>query len=324
MKTNNHYLEQARSVLTIEANALLDLANKLDEPFTLAINMLLACKGRVVVIGMGKSGHIGGKIAATLASTGTPAFFVHPGEAAHGDLGMILSEDIVIAISYSGESDEIIHILPALKRKGIKIIAITGRSESSLALASDIHLNSEIKNEACPLGLAPTTSTTAALALGDAIAVVLLNAHQFTSDDFALSHPAGSLGKKLLTHVCDLMHTKEELPSIPMGTKLQDALITMSEKGLGLTAVVDQNGLLKGIFTDGDLRRLFHTVTNLTDIVVDDVMGKSPHTITENKLATEALHIMEQKHISALLVVDESQLLIGVLHMHDLLKAGIV
>lgn len=324
MKTNNHYLDEARSVLTIEANALLYLATKLNEQFILAIDTILSSTGRVVVIGMGKSGHIGGKIAATLASTGTPAFFVHPGEAAHGDLGMIVGGDIVIAISYSGESDEIIHILPALKRKGIKVIAITGRDESTLANAADIHINSEIKNEACPLGLAPTTSTTAALALGDAIAVVLLNAHKFTSDDFALSHPAGSLGKKLLTHVCDLMHTGKDLPSIPMGTKLQDALIMMSEKGLGLTAVVDQNNHLQGIFTDGDLRRLFHTVTNLTDIVVDDVMGKKPQTIVESKLATEALHVMEQKQISALLVVNNDQQLIGVLHMHDLLKAGII
>ena len=321
---NTHFIKQARNVLCIEANALTELAAQLDEHFVQAINMILACKGRVVVVGMGKSGHIGRKIAATLASTGTPAFFVHPGEAAHGDLGMIIDCDIVLALSYSGESDEVINLLPALKRKGIQIIAITGRDQSTLAKNADVHLNIAVKREACPLGLAPTASTTAALALGDAIAVVLLEARQFTPEDFALSHPAGSLGKKLLIHVSDLMHTDNELPAIQSGSMLKDALIIMSEKGLGLTAVVEPNNRLLGIFTDGDLRRLFTHTDNLSEITIDQVMGTAPQTIEAEKLASEALYIMQQKKINALLVVDQNNKLIGALNMHDLLKAGIV
>ncbi len=324
MKTDSPYLTQAKAVLETEANALFDLSKQLNQQFVLAIDAILSCKGRVVVTGMGKSGHIARKIAATLASTGTPAFFVHPGEAAHGDLGMIINQDTVLALSYSGESEEVIHLLPALKRKGIRIIGITGRDSSTLAQAADIHINSAVKTEACPLGLAPTTSTTAALALGDAIAVVLLQTRQFTPEDFALSHPAGSLGKKLLTRVLDLMHQGDALPAVASGTRLQDALITMSEKGLGLTVVLDHNQQLLGVFTDGDLRRLFQSITNLTDIIIDDVMGKNPLTISADKLASEALLMMQSKQVTALLVINQNKQLVGVLHMHDLLKAGII
>ncbi len=323
-KQTTLYLDQAREVLNIEAQALIELAEQLDEYFIQAIDMIIACKGRVVVVGMGKSGHIGRKIAATLASTGTPAFFVHPGEAAHGDLGMIIDCDVVLALSYSGESEEVVNLLPALKRKGIQIIAITGRAQSTLAKNANIHLDIAVKREACPMGLAPTASTTAALALGDALAVVLLQAKQFTPEDFALSHPAGALGKKLLVHVSDLMHTDNQLPAVQSGSMLKDALITMSEKGLGLTAVVDQYNHLLGIFTDGDLRRLFNHTDNLSEITIDQVMGTSAQTIGAEKLASEALFIMQQKKINALLVVDQDQKLIGALNMHDLLKAGIV
>ncbi len=325
MKTQKTlYLDQAREVLSIEASALTELAAQLDEHFVQAIDIIIACRGRVVVIGMGKSGHIGRKIAATLASTGTPAFFVHPAEAAHGDLGMIIDCDVVLALSYSGESEEVINLLPALKRKGISIIAITGRPQSTLAKNADIHLDITIQREACPMGLAPTASTTAALALGDALAVVLLQARQFTPEDFALSHPAGALGKKLLVHVSDLMHADDSLPAVQSGSMLKEALIVMSEKGLGLTAVVDHQNQLLGIFTDGDLRRLFNHTDNLSEITIDQVMGTTPQTIEAEKLASEALYIMQQKKINALLVVDQNNKLIGALNMHDLLKAGIV
>ncbi|WP_434777446.1 KpsF/GutQ family sugar-phosphate isomerase [Neisseria sp. Ec49-e6-T10] len=318
------YLKQAQDVLNIEASALVDLSNQLDESFTQAIDLILGCTGRLIVTGMGKSGHIGTKIAATMASTGTPSFFVHPAEAAHGDLGMIVQNDIVLALSNSGESEEVIALLPALKRKGTKIIAITGRTHSTLAKEADIHLNAAVKQEACPLGLAPTTSTTAALALGDALAVVLLSARKFTPEDFALSHPAGSLGKRLLIHVADLMHKEDDLPQVKEGATLQNALLIMTEKGLGMTAVTNEQGQLIGVFTDGDLRRIFQKTANLTNIMIDDVMSKNPKTISANKLASEALHMMQTYKVSALLITNEQNHLIGAINMHDLLQAGII
>ena len=323
-KNLNHYLEQARDVLNIEAKALTELANQIDTHFIDAVTAVLSCKGRLIVTGMGKSGHIARKIAATLASTGTPSFFVHPAEAAHGDLGMIIDSDMVLALSNSGESDEIIALLPALKRKGIKIISMTSREESTLARESDIHLLVKVSQEACPLGLAPTASTTAALGLGDALAVVLLQAHEFTPEDFAMSHPAGSLGKSLLVRVGDLMHQGDDLPVINLGTSLKDALVIMSEKGLGMTAVVDAKGIIQGVFTDGDLRRLFQKVDHFTHLNIDEVMGKNPKTIIDTKLASEALHVMQTSRVNGLLVVNAQNQLIGALNMHDLLKAGIV
>lgn len=317
-------LAQAREVLTIEADAIAKLAERLDAQFGAAIDAILACHGRVVVTGIGKSGHVGRKIAATLASTGTPAFFVHPAEAAHGDLGMITSADVVLALSNSGESDEVLTLLPALKRKGLTIISLTGRDGSTLAREADIHLNAQIEREACPLGLAPTTSTTAALALGDALAVTLLTARGFEAEDFALSHPGGSLGRRLLVHVRDVMHSGEALPIVQSGSSLKDALLEMTRKGLGMTAVVDADGQLQGIFTDGDLRRTLDATLDLSGLVIDSVMRPRPRTIPAHKLASEAANIMEEHKVNGLLVLDESGQLVGALNMHDLLKAGVV
>ncbi|MFC3873745.1 KpsF/GutQ family sugar-phosphate isomerase [Neisseria musculi] len=324
MENCKQYLDWAREVLRIEAESLHEIAAGLDGGFTRAAAALLQCSGRVVVMGMGKSGHIGRKVAATLASTGTPAFFVHPAEAAHGDLGMIVDGDAVMAISNSGESDEIIAVIPALKRKNITLIAITARPQSAMARHADIHITAAVSNEACPLGLAPTSSTTAVMALGDALAVVLLKARGFTPDDFALSHPAGSLGKRLLLRVADIMHGGGGLPAVAGGTLLKDAIVTMSEKGLGMLAVTDGCGRLKGVFTDGDLRRLFQQRDNFAGLVVDEIMHTAPKTIGVDKLAAEALKQMQQNHINGLLVVEEGGLLVGALNMHDLLKAGIV
>ncbi|EGY53265.1 KpsF/GutQ family sugar-phosphate isomerase [Neisseria shayeganii] len=318
------FLAWAREVLAIEADALRALADDLDHNFPLACRAILDCPGRVVVSGMGKSGHIGRKIAATLASTGTPAFFVHPAEAAHGDLGMIVDGDVVLAISNSGESDELLAIMPALKRKNATLIALTARPESTLARHADIHLTVAVPQEACPHGLAPTSSTTAVLALGDALAVALLRARAFTPDDFALSHPAGSLGKRLLLHVSDVMHRGEELPVVQPDTPFADLIVRMSEKGLGMVAVADQAGYLKGIFTDGDLRRQFQLGRELHGLSAADVMGTRPKTITADKLATEAVKTMQQNRVNGLLVTDAEGKLIGALNMHDLLKARIV
>ncbi|MBP6563469.1 MAG: KpsF/GutQ family sugar-phosphate isomerase [Neisseriaceae bacterium] len=320
----NPYLTQAKAVLSIEAEALTQLAERLDAEFVRAVELVLGMKGRLVVTGMGKSGHIASKIAATLASTGTPAFFVHPAEAAHGDLGMILEGDVVLALSYSGESDEVVNVLPALKRKGIQMIAMAGRPDSTLAKAADVFLNNAVDREACPLGLAPTSSTTSALALGDALAVVLMQARQFTSEDFAMSHPAGSLGKRLLVRVQDIMHGGADLPMVALGTGLKEVVVMMSEKSLGFTAVVDANGHAVGIFTDGDLRRLFQTRDDLKNICIDEVMGHQPKTIAADKLANEALHVMQKNRIGGLLAVDEDNVLVGALNMQDLLRAGIV
>ncbi|EOF9035469.1 SIS domain-containing protein [Neisseria gonorrhoeae] len=324
MAENEKYLDWAREVLHTEAEGLREIAAELDENFVLAADALLHCKGRVVITGMGKSGHIGRKMAATMASTGTPAFFVHPAEAAHGDLGMIVDNDVVAAISNSGESDEITAIIPALKRKDITLVCITARPDSTMARHADIHITASVSQEACPLGLAPTTSTTAVMALGDALAVVLLRARAFTPDDFALIHPAGSLGKRLLLRVADIMHKGGGLPAVRLGTPLKGAIISMSEKGLGMLAVTDGQGCLKGVFTDGDLRRLFQECDNFTGLSIDEVMHTHPKTISAERLATEALKVMQANHVNGLLVTDADGVLTGALNMHDLLAARIV
>ncbi len=324
MKNTAQYLEWAREVLTTEAEALHEVAQGLDESFAQAAETILACRGRVVIMGIGKSGHIGRKIAATMASTGTPAFFVHPAEAAHGDLGMIVDGDVVVALSNSGESDEVTSILPALKRKSIQLICITARPHSTMGRYADIHVTSAVSHEACPLGLAPTSSSTAMLALGDALSVALLRARAFTLDDFALSHPAGSLGKRLLMQVQDVMHTGDELPAVTEGTLLKDGIVRMSETGLGMLAVVNKKGCITGIFTDGDLRRLFQTRDDFTGLLVEQVMHPNPQTISPAKLATEALKQMQDSRVSGLLAADDTGRLVGALNMHDLLKARIV
>lgn len=317
-------LSLARDVLLLEASEIHALANRLDDNFTNAVNLILRCQGRVVVSGMGKSGHIGGKIASTFASTGTPAFFMHPAEASHGDLGMITAGDIVIALSNSGESDEILAIIPPLKRLGASIIAITGKDNSSLAKAADIHLSAHVSKEACPLGLSPTSSTTVALALGDALALCVLDQRDFTAEDFARSHPGGSLGRRLLVHVSDLMRTGDKTPHVQANASLSEGLLEMSRKGLGLTAIVDAEHKPIGIFTDGDLRRAFEKNVNVATSSIADVMHQNPFTIHQDKLAIEAVEIMEQRKISGLLVTNYDGVLVGALNMHDLLLAKVV
>ena len=319
-----HYLDWAKQVLQIEAQSVLEMAAQLDGAFARAVDAVLQSRGRVIVTGMGKSGHIGRKMAATLASTGTPAFFVHPAEAAHGDLGMIVDGDVVVALSNSGESDEILAILPALKRKDTVLIGVSSNAQSSLARFADIHIRAAVSHEACPLNLAPTSSTTAVLALGDALAIVLLKARRFTSEDFALSHPAGSLGRRLLLTVGDLMHAGNELPAVAEQTLLKSAIVTMSEKGLGMLAVVDVSGCLKGVLTDGDLRRLFEVRDSFAGLTVDDVMKREPKFIAPDKLASEALRMMQEKRIGGLLVCEDGGRLVGALNMHDLLRARVV
>jgi arabinose-5-phosphate isomerase len=314
----------ARRTLEIEAAAVLALNAHIDADFLRAVDTLLACKGRVVVSGMGKSGHIGGKIAASLASTGTPAFFMHPAEASHGDLGMITGDDVVIALSNSGESPEIAGIVPLIKRRGASLIGMTGNPASTLARASDIHLNARAEQEACPLNLAPTASTTAALAMGDALVVATLFARGFSAEDFARTHPGGALGRRLLVHVRDLMHTGTALPVVEISASLKDALLEMTRKGLGMTAIVDETGRLQGIFTDGDLRRLLDRDVDLRGTPIADVMIQGPLTISEDVLAVEAAHVMEQTKVNGLLVVNSSSQLTGALNMHDLLRAGVV
>ncbi|MBK7658391.1 MAG: KpsF/GutQ family sugar-phosphate isomerase [Betaproteobacteria bacterium] len=318
-------LVRAREVLEIEADAIRRLIGRLDGAFVAAHDIVLAAKGRVVVTGMGKSGHVGGKIASTLASTGTPAFFMHPGEASHGDLGMIMAEDVVIAISNSGESDEILRILPLIKRRGAKVISITGRPQSTLARESDVHLDAAVEKEACPMNLAPTASTTAVLALGDALAVALLESRGFGSEDYALAHPGGALGRKPLLHVADVMHTGERLPSVPTGATLKEAILEMSQKGLGMTAIVDAEGRVAGLFTDGDLRRTLEKHDDIRGLGVSDVMTRNPRTIGPARLAAEAAQVMQAHRVSGrLLVVDESNRLVGALHVDDLLRAGVI
>ncbi len=317
-------LELARQVLSIEAKAIEALIVRLDQSFPRAVELILQARGRVVVSGMGKSGHVARKIASTMASTGTPAFFVHPGEASHGDLGMITAHDVLIALSNSGESPELLAIVPTVKRRGAKVIAVTGNPKSSLAREADIHLDAGVEQEACPLGLAPTASTTAALALGDALAIALLDARGFGEEDFARSHPGGALGRRLLVHVRDLMHQGDGLPKVLHTALLTEALLEMTRKGLGMTAVVDEEDRLLGIYTDGDLRRTLDKTADIRALRVADVMTRNPHTVEADKLAVEAVQQMEQYKINGILVTDGNHRLIGALNMHDLLRAGVV
>ncbi|GAB1596498.1 KpsF/GutQ family sugar-phosphate isomerase [Lysobacter claricitrinus] len=314
-----------RRVFAVEAEALAAVSARLDGGFADACRLMLQARGRVVCVGMGKSGHIARKIAATLASTGTPSFFVHPGEAAHGDLGMITDADVVLALSYSGESDEILTLMPVLKRQGNAVIAMTGRPASSMAREADVHLDVSVPAEACPLHLAPTSSTTASLAMGDALAVALLEARGFTADDFARSHPAGALGRRLLLHIVDVMHAGDDLPLVRPDASVSEALVEMSRKRLGLTAVADESRRLLGVFTDGDLRRtLDDAQLDLRSTTIAQVMTRNPRTIGADVLAVEAAHVMEQYKINGLLVVDGEGRVVGALNIHDLLRARVV
>ena len=316
--------ELARAVIDTEARAVSALTAQIKLPsFLQACHLMLDCKGRVVVTGMGKSGHIAGKIAATLASTGTPAFFVHPGEASHGDLGMITPADVVLALSNSGETGEIITILPIIKRLDVPLITMTGNPDSTLSRAAAANINVSVDKEACPLGLAPTASTTAALAMGDALAVALLESRGFTEEDFARSHPGGALGRRLLLLIDDLMHSGAAIPRVGLDTPLSDALVEMSRKGLGMTAVIDGQGKLAGVFTDGDLRRTIDHKIDLHAALVRDVMTADCKTVHPGMLAAEALQIMDSTKINALPVVDTDNELVGALNMHDLLRAGV-
>lgn len=317
-------LSLAQRVLTIEAEAVMAMRDRLDGQFVEAMALILGCRGRVVVSGMGKSGHVGGKIAATLASTGTPAFFVHPGEASHGDLGMITHEDVCIALSNSGESAELTAIVPLIKRRGARLIAMTGNPQSTLAREADVHLDASVAQEACPLNLAPTASTTAALALGDALAIALLEARGFGSEDFARTHPGGSLGRRLLVHVRDIMHHGNELPAVPQTALLPAALLEMTSKGLGMTAVVDDAQHAVGIITDGDLRRILEKSIDVRLAKAQEVMSVNPRVISHDQLAVAAVEKMQSHNINGLLVVDDAGRLVGALNMLDLLRAGIV
>jgi arabinose-5-phosphate isomerase len=317
-------LATAREVLEIEAKAVLDLVGRLDEGFARAVELILNCRGRVVVGGIGKSGHIARKIASTLASTGTPAFFVHPAEASHGDLGMVTREDLFIALSNSGETEELLAIIPLLKRQGAKLIALTGNPRSTLAREADVHLYAGAEKEACPLNLAPTASTTAALALGDALAVALMQARGFTRDEFAASHPGGALGRKLLTHVRDVMRSGPAAPRIGRAATAMEGVLEMSRGRMGMTAVLDDAGCVIGIFTDGDLRRNLEKGVDLRSVRIEDVMTRGPRTIGPDKLAAEAVAIMEQFKVNQLLVVDADRRLLGALNMHDLFRAKVI
>ena len=323
-KKEPSFCEHGRDVVALEAKAVAALANRIDEGFVRACELILECKGRVVIVGVGKSGHIGGKIAATLASTGTPAFFVHPGEASHGDLGMITPEDIVLAISNSGESKEILTILPIIKRMGVKLIALTGNTSSSLTRQADASLDVSVEKEACPMNLSPTASTTAALVMGDAIAVALLRSRNFTREDFARSHPGGLLGRRLLIYVEDIMHTGEQIPLVTHDASLQDALLEMTSKGLGMTGVVDKQGCLCGIYTDGDLRRTLNQGVDVYKAKISDVMTHDPTTIGAGRLAHEAVQLIRQHNFNGLYVVDSDNHVLGALNMQVLLRAGIV
>ncbi|WP_346832533.1 KpsF/GutQ family sugar-phosphate isomerase [Pseudomonas abietaniphila] len=323
--TNAHDLIQsAQCTIRLEIEAVEGLLAHIDADFVRACEMILESQGRVVVVGMGKSGHIGKKIAATLASTGTPAFFVHPAEASHGDMGMITSADIILALSNSGTTSEIVTLLPLIKRLGIKLISLTGNPDSTLAKAADVSLNARVEKEACPLNLAPTSSTTAALVMGDALAVALLDARGFTAEDFAFSHPGGALGRRLLLKVEHVMHTAAELPQVVRGTPLRDSLMEMTRKGLGMTAITEPDGRLAGIFTDGDLRRTLDRDIDLRQAVIDEVMTVHGKTVRPEMLAAEALKIMEDNKIGALIVVDENDRPIGAFNLQDLLRAGVM
>ncbi len=322
--TQFDYIQSGRRTVEIEAQAVDALRTRIDDSFSQACSILLNSPGRVIVTGMGKSGHIGKKIAATLASTGTPAFFVHPGEANHGDLGMITRDDAVIAISYSGNSDEIMTLLPLIKRLGVPIISMTGKPRSPLAQEAEVNLDISVACEACPLALAPTASTTATLVMGDALAIALLEARGFTAEDFAFSHPGGTLGRKLLLRVDDIMHRGESVPRVGPDTPLSDALLEMTRKGFGMTTVVDEQGGLLGVYTDGDLRRSIDLGTNLTTTLMSQLMNRHPKTVSAHTLAAEALKVMEDNKITALVVLDEQRQPHGILHMHDILRAGII
>jgi len=317
-------IASAREVLEIEARAVTHLITRLDARFAQAVALILGCRGRVVVSGIGKSGHIARKIASTLASTGTPAFFVHPAEASHGDLGMVTREDIFIALSYSGESSELLAIVPVLKRQGAKLIAMTGSPASALAVEADIHLYAGVEMEACPLNLAPTASTTAALALGDALAVALMRARGFTRDEFALSHPGGALGRKLLTHVRDVMRSGTAMPQIADTVMLDAAMLEMTRGQMGMTAIIDTHGRVAGVFTDGDLRRVLEKGVDFHSTPIVQIMKREPRTIGPERLAVEAVEIMERNKVNQLLVVDTEGRLVGALNMHDLFRAKVV
>ena len=311
------------AVIETEAQAVFELSQRIDERFAKACELLLACKGRIVVTGMGKSGHIANKIAATLSSTGSPAFFMHPGEASHGDLGMITRQDVVLAISHSGNTAEIVTLLPLLKRMEVPLISLTGNKESTIAQIADINLDVSIKQEACPLGLAPTTSTTVSLVMGDALAIALLQARGFSEEDFALSHPGGSLGKRLLLRIDELFHSGDELPIISENATVSEALIEVTEKKLGMTCVTNNKGYLVGIYTDGDIRRTLTRQCDINTTQLKDVMTCNARTISKGMLAAEALALMQKHSITALIVADEDNRPIAVLHLHDLLKAGV-
>ena len=317
-------LALARTVLEIEADAVRGLSAHLDDNFTGAVEFLLGCKGRVVVSGIGKSGHIARKFAATLASTGTPGFFVHPAEASHGDLGMVTADDVFIALSNSGETSELVAILPIIKRLGAKLIAITGRPESSLAKLADVHLNAHVDKEACPMNLSPTASTTAVLALSDALAVAVLDARGFGPEDFARSHPGGALGRRLLTYVRDVMRVGPEVPEVPLNATVSDALFQITAKRMGMTAVVNEKRHVEGIFTDGDLRRILQRDGDFRALPLIDVMTRNPRTIGPDHLAVEAVELMERYRINQMLVVDENAILIGALNMHDLFSKKVI
>lgn len=324
MSQSSLLIDTAQRTIQLETEAVEQLRSRIDERFVHACELILACKGRVVVVGMGKSGHIGRKIAATLASTGTPAFFVHPAEASHGDMGMITRDDVVLALSNSGTTSEIVTLLPLIKRLGLNLISMTGNPESVLAKAAAVNLDASVAVEACPLNLAPTSSTTVSLVLGDALAIALLEARGFTAEDFAFSHPGGALGRRLLLKVEHVMHTGERLPKVQLGTSLRDALLEMTRKGLGMTVVVERDGRLAGIFTDGDLRRTLDKGIDVRQSLIDDVMTARGKTANADMLAAEALKIMEDHKINSLVVIDDAGLPVGALNMHDLLRAGVM
>ncbi len=323
--TKHAFIELGLAVLKTESEAIAALTQRLNQDFHRACEMILGCEGRIVVTGMGKSGHIGNKIASTLASTGTPAFFMHPGEASHGDLGMITPEDLVIALSNSGETSEITLLLPLIKRLAIPLIALTGKPKSTIARAADINLDVSVSKEACPLGLAPTSSTTASLAMGDALAIAILQARGFTEEDFALSHPGGNLGRRLLLRVSDIMHTGDAIPLVNTEYSLKQTLLEMTSKGLGMAGVIDpESSRLVGIYTDGDLRRTFEKMPNIETALVKDYMTANCVTIDAERIATEALNLMHDRKINALMVIDQNNLVQGALNIHDLLRAGVV
>ena len=324
MSESEKLLKLGCAVIDTESNAINALRERIDAKFVKACRLILDCEGRTVVIGMGKSGHIANKIAATFASTGTPAFFVHPGEASHGDLGMITRRDVVLALSNSGETDEILSLLPVIKRLGIPLISLTGNANSTLSKHASVNIDVSVDREACPLGLAPTASTTAALAMGDALAIALLEARGFSEDDFALSHPGGTLGRRLLLRVFDIMHTGEEIPTVKKDTSLRNALVEMSKKGLGATIIIDDSGGVAGIFTDGDVRRTLDKGVDINAARMDQYMTDNCKTIHPEVLTAEALKVMEDYKINALPVVDDQNSLVGIINMHDLLRARVV